>query len=200
MFSGLVSLDGAQETCALHDLDLPPTAGERIHATPEEYVRACRTLLLISRELYFVDPYLKLNTKRIRDVIKALFGVIAKGGCNKAVFVARASEVIGDARPEVIVGDFRNELTKLVRDADLRPGFTVEYWFVSDESSQLKMHGRYLLSLKGGVRLDQGFQTQPDGRKVDVGPVDKVTHDELFSIFHEGNHDMKIVEMLCLDF
>ncbi|MCW2311308.1 hypothetical protein M2244_001036 [Rhodoferax antarcticus] len=54
------------------------------------------------------------------------------------------------------------------------------------------MHGRYLLSIKGGIRLDQGFQQLPTGRKVEVGPIGKIVHDGLLEIFFDYKHDMNV--------
>jgi hypothetical protein len=67
---------------------------------------------------------------------------------------------------------------------------------VEDESKQTKMHGRYVLSIKGGVRLDQGFQQLPAGRQVDVGPIGKVIHNQLLDIFFDGKHDMRVAERI----
>lgn len=60
------------------------------------------------------------------------------------------------------------------------------------------MHGRYVLSIRGWVRLDQGFQQLPAGRQVDVGPVGKVIHNQLLDIFFDAKHDMQVVEKIVL--
>jgi len=60
------------------------------------------------------------------------------------------------------------------------------------------MHGRYLLSIKGGVRLDQGFQNLPAGRQVDVGPIGKPIHNQLLDIFFDGKHDMRVVDRMSI--
>jgi hypothetical protein len=88
-------------------------------------------------------------------------------------------------------------LGKLV---NLKPGREIEMILVDDESRQTKMHGRYLLSMKGGIRFDQGFQKLPEGRHVDVGPVGKNTHDALLDIYGDGKHDMQVAERLTFKF
>ena len=69
---------------------------------------------------------------------------------------------------------------------------------VEDESSESKIHGRYLLSIKGGIRLDQGFQQLPASRRVDVGPVGRAIHGDLLDLFFDGKHDMKVVHRLSI--
>ena len=71
---------------------------------------------------------------------------------------------------------------------------------IDDESRQTKMHGRYLLSIKGGIRFDQGFQKLPEGRHVDVGSIGKNTHDALLDIYCDSKHDMQVVERLAFKF
>ena len=53
-------------------------------------------------------------------------------------------------------------------------------------------------SIKGGIRLDQGFQQLPDGRRVDVGPIGKRIHNALLDIYFDSKHDMRVVERLVL--
>ena len=84
--------------------------------------------------------------------------------------------------------------------ANFKPGREIEMILVEDESRQTKMHGRYLLSIKGGIRFDQGFQRLPDGRHVDVGPIGKNTHDALLDIYCDGKHDMQVGERLTFKF
>jgi hypothetical protein len=82
----------------------------------------------------------------------------------------------------------------MIIQAELKAGREVEMIFVDDAPCKNKMHARYLLSIKGGVRLDQGFQHLPEGRRVDVGPVDQSTHVDLLKIYLEGEHDMRILQ------
>lgn len=191
------NVEPAPSVWPLSELDLPPTAEERIYGTAEEYVRVCRTLLSISPELHFVDPYLDMTKQKNKKIINALFEALAGGKCMKATFWARATSLsVGRDISKPILDDLRRALDELCRNARVRQGFVAEYIFVRDEDRKSKMHGRYLLSIKGGVRLDQGFESLPSGRRVDVGPVGKALHDELLSIFHEGKHDMEIVSQL----
>jgi len=47
-----------RDVITIDDLELSPTADESIEAIAKEYVRVSKTLLLLSPELVFVDPYL----------------------------------------------------------------------------------------------------------------------------------------------
>jgi hypothetical protein len=193
--SGALVGDTQSNVYSMNNIEeIPQTAEERILAKPAEYARAAKTLILISIELALVDPYLNPLKKSTRDVLREIFNVAAKGKARKLTLWARHSIVVGSKNPEVALSEVRDVLVKLVADADFLPDCVVELVLVRDENSVEKLHERYLLSIKGGVRFDQGFQVLPSGRKVTASPISRVVHEELAHqflesssrLFHEG--------------
>lgn len=176
----------------LQDLDLSPTSDERISGTAQEYARTAKILLLLSPEIAIVDPYLNPLKRSCAVVLASFFDLVAKGKCQKVILWARASEVFGTSNSDATQLDLKDALRKLVANAGFKNGQGVELILVEDESRHTKMHGRYLLSIKGGIRLDQGFQQLPAGRKVEVGPIGKSVHDGLLDIFFDNQHDMTV--------
>lgn len=114
------------------------------------------------------------------------------GKCQKVVLWSRASAVYGSENQATVHRDLFESLNKLVVKSGFKPGRQVEMILVEDETSKSKMHGRHLISIKGGVRLDQGFQQLPTGRKVDVGPTGQAILNELLDIYSDGQHDMTV--------
>lgn len=198
MFVGLIAREAKPPAIHyLHDLDLPPTAEERIAGTASEYARISKILLVFSPEIALVDPYLNPLKGDCAAVLKAIFDMAAKGKCQKITLWARAAEVCGRGAYAVIKTDLEARLRQLARQAGFKPGREIEMMLVEDETRQAKMHGRFLLSIKGGIRFDQGFQQLPQGRCVDVGPVGKATHNALLDLYFDGQHDMRVVERLA---
>lgn len=183
----------------LHELDLPPTAEEPIFATATEYARITKLLLLYSPEIALIDPYLDPRSRNYAPVLKALFESTAKGKCKKISLWARESALIKTSSPAIERNDIEYALRELARNANFKQGCVVEMFLVADERQQTKMHGRYLLSIKGGIRLDQGFQKLPEGRRVDVGPIGKATHNEQLDIYFDGKHDMQVTQHIEFD-
>lgn len=199
VFKGLVAREAKPPAiCQLHELDLPPTAEERVGATASEYARISKILLLLSPELVFVDPYLNPLKRSCFTVLKALFELAAKGKSQRISLWARASEVMGSGNVSAIKANLEDTLRSLANQSNFKPGREIEMILVEDESRQTKMHGRYLLSIKGGVRLDQGFQQLSEGRQVDVGPIGRTIHNALLDIYFDGKHDMQVAQRLLL--
>ena len=111
---------------------------------------------------------------------------------------ARAAEVLGSRSMDAIEADLQDVLLRLARRAKFKPGREIHMNLVEDETGRTKMHARYLLSIKGGIRFDQGFQQLPQGRRVDVGPIGKATHAELCNIYLDGKHDMRVSQRLTI--
>lgn len=201
VFDGLVAKQAAPP--AIHQLDLldlPPTAEERIAGNATEYARVAKILLLHSPEIALVDPFLNPLKRSYNSVLKEIFGLAVKGKSKKFLLWARASAVLSSGNQSVIKADLEDVLNRLARQAGFKPGCEIEMILVEDEAQKTKMHGRYLLSIKGGIRLDQGFQELPQGRHVDVGPIGKAIHNALLDIYFDGLHDMKVVERFILKF
>ena len=74
VFDGLIALEARPPAIHhLHELELPPTAEERIVSSATEYARISKILLLLSPEIVLVDPYLNPLKRACTDVQAALF-------------------------------------------------------------------------------------------------------------------------------
>jgi len=193
--------DGAALRClkyGLMDLDLTPTADERIDSTPAEFSRVSQTLLMASSEIAFIDPYLNPTKNNMKPVLLALLKCAARGNAQNIVLHARATEIFGQRRSDTLLDDVESALKSILALVGFKPGRRLELLLWDDGDCTAKMHGRYILSIKGGIRFDQGFQVLPQGRRTDVAPIGKTTHDELFRIYFEQEHDMHLSERLVL--
>lgn len=191
-FFGVVKrLDRCHGLPTIDDVDLSPTADEAIEASPPEFVRVSRTLLLASPELTFIDPYLNPCRKDRLEVLSALLAVISKGKCKMVTCWARDSEITG-----LRSGHTWDEIKKSIKEVSsifVKQGGRFNYRLLDDLTTTHKMHARYLLSLKGAIRFDQGFQRLTKGKKIDVSPVGKTVHEELITRYIEGNSGMNPV-------
>lgn len=178
---------------ALHDLDLPPTAEERVLGHAKEYARVCEILAKLGPEVHLIDPYLNPAKRNYQLVITEILRLVSQGKTRNIYLWARSSQVLPDCETHRDREDFENAVCRVIDKAHLKPGDKLNFNLVRDEDCESKMHGRYLLTLKGGVRLDQGFQQLPEGRYVDVGPIGKQIHSDLLDIYQDGKHDMKII-------
>lgn len=195
--SVIIGHEGRQSAAfTLDSLELPPTAEEKIEGVPQEFVRVCKTISLFSPEIVMVDPYANPCKHNVASVLKPLLQQIARGRCERVLICARYDAVIG-ARLST-QNELYDSLRKLRSDAQLPLACSLEFVLFEDSQSASRMHARYLFSIKGGVRLDQGFQKLPPGRKVDVGPISPVLLDELMALYVEGRHDMQEVLRLRL--
>jgi hypothetical protein len=187
---GVIGIGDHKGVLSFDDLTLPISSGEPIEAKPEEYVRVTRTLIANSGELFFIDPFLNPRRKDVREVLEALLKTAALlNKCQSVVCYARASHVIssrGFSWDELV-----SAWKSLLSDIRWQPKRRFRYILIDDEASYTKMHGRYLFSLQGSIRLEQGFQKLPRGRKVDISPVAKAVHEDLLKTYLEGKHDMQ---------
>ena len=204
VFHGLIAREGLDVDLAdgvyePGDERIAPTADERIVATPEEYVRTSRTLLMISHELHFIDPYLNLLSRDGLDVLSMMFSVAGKGKCRNFVMWARHSALLRVGSHQDLVANIRSALEKLVQSTNLDSGTRVELRMVRDEDRTTKMHDRYLLSIKGGIRFEHGFHKLPKGRMAHVAPIGRAAFESLLPIYFTNQNDFSLVEAIVLN-
>ena len=177
------------------DVDLPPTAEERIPSTPDEYVRASKLLLLVSHELIFVDPYLNPCDRFVAPVFSAMLAKALGNGskCGAVKCYARSRNILTET---TTLENVKHALNKILEQAKVTKPFKLQYTLLDDSFSSARMHDRYLCSVKGGIQLSQGFQTQRRHGKVTVSPVSPGLHKEIWDTYFEGQHGMRIDKVI----
>lgn len=185
----------ARENCdtdlpSIDDLELATTADEKIAGLPKEYARVSSTLLTVSPEVTLIDPYLDPVRDDRRRVLLELLRAAKSGRCRKFRIYARATAM---SQPEAI----EDTLRELLRKAG-DPVKEFEMNLVEDAHSSDKLHARYLLSVRGALRFDRGFQTLPAGRKNDISVVGEGVHRTLVQEFMEDRHGLEVVSRLVV--
>lgn len=170
----------------IDDISLSPTADEAVYGTAEEYIRVSSSLIMVSPELALVDPYLDPCLGDRAIVLTAFFQKAANFQVRKITLWVSAAKV---TRP---VEELEESLRRIARHSGFRRGY-IDVRLVDDRFSTYKLHARYLLSIRGAIRFDQGFQ-ELKRRKVDVSVVGVAVHAELVSRFLEGRHDFQVAE------
>jgi hypothetical protein len=187
-----------QNELTLDDIDtrLPLTADEKVPGTVDEYLRVSRTLLAISPELFFVDPYLNPCKRDIAPVMKGMLKKISDGRkCQRVACFARTSRVVGERSHSW--DEVKTAWTRLLAEVGWPKDRIFEYLLLDDDGAAENVHPRYLFSIKGGIRFDHGFQIQSSGKRVDVCPINATIHNAVLLQFKEGKHDWKVDFRYC---
>lgn len=172
----------------LDSLDIPPVSDEMMGAQPREFARVVKTLVSISKELIFVDPYANPCKDDVYIVLNAIFKLIARSSCTNVVLYARKSELLKNhTRLEL-----QAKVNLLRRESGLPIRCNLELRLVDDKISKDKLHDRYLFSHKGGVSFAQGFQRLGSGKTVPVRPMTKPILTPAIQCFIDSEHDMGI--------
>lgn len=116
-------------------------------------------------------------------------GILRANKCQRVACFAKTSLVVG-AR-SFSWEDVKDAWTTLLIKVGWPKERVFEYALLDDDGSSEKVHARYLLSVKGGIRLEHGFQVQPRNARVDVCPLNATIHRAALMQFKDGNHDWK---------
>jgi hypothetical protein len=177
---------------SLDDLDLPPTAAERVAAKTVEYVRVSRTLLNASPEIHFIDPYLDPCDADRQCVLRDMLHETVGGRC-QAAFVW-----VKEGRLKRSLTEATSALARTARSAGFVAPRTLSLRAFSDAGCGIKVHDRYLLSLYGAIRFEHGFQQLTGKRTASVAPESGRSHLQLLNLFLEGENDLG-VESFAID-
>ena len=175
--------------------DFLPTSpsDEEIDTQPEDYWKASQWLCQLSAEIHLIDPYFNpLAGTDIRKVFVHFVEQISR--LKKAIAVHFWVRAKGRGF-ESGLQKASQEVEKLIRDVvpGGRSGLCFHFHWVSDESSPDRLHARFLLTEKGGIQFDQGFQTlRPTGKKNTVSPLGLDLHRVLFERFTKQTNTFNI--------
>lgn len=186
--------DHPPRTLTLDEVDdevLGDSRGERIRQTAAEYARIAAPLLSMSREIYLIDPYFRFGRPNRLKVLKAFISSIGQRPV-RIVIISRHDEISKDTPSfEALAGQHLRPL--------LKSGQMVRILSVDDDNEN-KMHARYLLSLKGAIKYDKGFEESIEELFVDVEAVSKTLHDELVRLYigDQAQHGFKVTKEVLI--
>lgn len=172
--SGLISVE------ELTDDFLSITRAIRVIANAENLCAPMEFLLRFERELVLIDPYWRFGKEKCRAVLGRMLSVARQGKCRRFTFVTR-----NDAKSES-QGHIRHLLNQHYSKA-LASGFSLRVYLLDDSQTEDKLHARYLLGKKTGLRYDKGFDEAPDER-VEIGIMDRELHSGIRALFLDHQH------------
>lgn len=161
---------------------LTPARGERVLGTIDNYLRLARPLLLQSDEIAVIDPYFSFDTAGRRQVLAAIVEQM-RATAESVLVITRAERLMMGREPQESVAE------RMLRPL-LKNGQRVEVFGVDDAGSN-RMHARYLLSVKGAIRFDKGFELLPD-TNVDVEIVSPDIHHDLVRVYIGKEHGFSV--------
>ena len=156
--------------------DAPVTTDRSIPANASSLAKAGEVLVSSCQEFHLIDPYLDIRRDNVISVVREFVGTAAKyEQCESIVLWLKQ-----DVRNNISAGnpDFRRIAQSLIHEFSWRVRLRLRLKFVSQRQPGTAFHGRYLLTLHGSLRYDQGFQSLPN-RSMDVSIVGRDRHMEL---------------------
>ena len=173
---GLPTVDEADENIFRGTMAL-------VAAEAREYARLAKRLMQLSTRVVLVDPYFRISSPFKRRVLGEFLDAARSGCCAEIQIVCRHEQCWEkgyDHRAAQVLNDF----------ASGGPGVTID--LVDDSRSPFEMHARYLVSAKGALHYDKGFEEATELRFVPVYPVERELHEQLCHLYLDGAHGFDV--------
>ncbi len=162
----------------------PEIAGstdELIETSPTAYLNSISILFSISFDIHVIDPYFNPLRRDRRDIYLDFIKKICAS--NRPImfkFWVRADQM-SDSMGRFDAGLLLDLTAGKIRTN--HPDTSVEFILLNDDQSVDKLHARYFLTEKGGIKFDQGFQKLPAGRRNIASPIGKKLHETIYEKF-----------------
>lgn len=151
----------------------------QVLSSPQGYASAASVLLRLSHEVVFVDPFVICFASRFQAVLMEMAKLARSGGKCDRFFVYSLED--------------RSSAEQMTRGARAffapiaASGIKVTFVALRDVGHKSATpHPRFLLSIKGALQYDRGFDAEDPPRHQIVSTVDKPLHDTLCQQYLEG--------------
>jgi len=172
------------------DEDFFETAREiRCMNSVENLAQAAMVFLHESSDAAVVDPYFRTVSPGCLSVLCRFVDLALDAGKCKTFHVYAKSDYCARDGGASARYNFEKQLGRRSLS-----GFRVLFYFVDDTSSHQSFHARYLLTSKGGLRYDKGFEAPREAQLVDISIIDRDLHSELYSLYLDRTHEFRIVD------
>ena len=169
------------------------TTDKSFEPSTENYWSISRILCSLSHEIHFIDPYfIPKDRYRLPIFSKFLTELSQLKKIQSVIFWARIPERSDSELTAILNRNIRKATTNCTKR------LSITFNFVKDAASKDKLHARYLLSDKGCIKFDHGFQLLPQGRTNIASVVSSDYASELFRVFSRKELDFSIAD--CVEF
>lgn len=162
--------------------------GEQVLGNCKEYLRLAGPLLALSDEVFMVDPYFTFSSPSKSSVLEAIAANLRRTA-ERLVVITRNESLAKGRVPAKIAA------TRLLAPF-LSKGKQAVILGVEDECGP-QMHARYLLSIKGAIRFDKGFDLFPT-TPVDIEAVSPSIHKQLIRLYIEDERRLDVRDRIAL--
>lgn len=147
-------------------------------STAEGYANVAEILLRLSHEVAIVDPYIHSRpTKGYQRVFESMAKHAINGKCRSFVIFSLDDGATYD-QTEPVVRQFFASVCK--------QGISVKYVVLRDRGSEdADNHGRFIISARGAMQFDKGFEEENSPRLRKVSILDSPMHQHLYSQYLE---------------
>jgi|SRR5690554_975301 len=153
------------------DGNLPSTSGIQISSTSKNIIKQMEVILKSSQEVYLVDPYLSLGSKKYTTFLSDL---IKHPDVKDTTFRIFSKKQHFDTKES-----FESLCNRHLRDG-LIQGCELCFYPIEDAKD---MHGRYIFSIHGGLKYDKGFQVDNE-TVVDIEVMTEKIHELYFDKYN----------------
>jgi len=134
-----------------------------VKRTATDLANSAGRLLEHAKEILFIDPYFKPTELRYRNTLKAFLGKVPEPG----KLVRIEYHVSNKLLPKYFSDSLQENLPRI-----LSRNVTITFirWLEADGGDSI--HPRYILTDRGGIRIEHGLDEEPGGPTADVSLLD----------------------------
>lgn len=159
--------------------------GWPIPRTAEAIAQCAGALGRISRELLFVDPYFSSDASGLRT----LLAVLQASKLDKRVL---RIEVHTTNRAGCLKEMAKQISSRVIAKLENCPPITIFKWDTKEQGD--KMHPRYFLTNRGGIRFDYGLRVGGPGETTDAQLLNDELYERRWSDYQKDTVAFKLVE------
>ncbi len=134
-----------------------------VKRTARELANCAGRLLEHAREILFIDPHFDPTKPRYQNTLKAFLEKVPEPGKLKRIEYHLSNKWL----PSNFSGQLKEYLPRI-----LSRGVTITFirWLEADNGDSI--HPRYILTDRGGIRIEHGLDEEPGGPTADVSLLD----------------------------
>jgi len=158
--------------------------------TAESLAGAISPLLRISKRILFIDKLFDPATSRWQNVLRKFVCAAINGRENAPDFEYHLQY---DYKNPTQTEDFRKYCENSLSEVFLK-GTKISLFRWEKKEKGEGIHARYVLTEKGGVRIDWGLDTGPEGETTDVSLMDESLWEKRWKNYQETSKTFHLVD------